>query len=176
MTLNLYLLILDRNFTVGTYETLRILRTTIKYLLKYGRQSYLTTHFFDYVTQCINKWQQINEQKAVFFPTKWKATPESLRTTEAEFLLLYNCGMFFFILSFFAGYILSFGLVRFRTIRLNARADARIECRCSRSRAEDGTISDVIIKNPDRKWDWDANDVMPGSEGLGILVIFENRS
>ena len=29
-------------------------------------------------------------------------------------------------------------------------------------------------KNP--KWDWDVNDVMPGSDGLGILVIFEKSS
>ena len=43
-------------------------------------------------------------------------------------LVLYNCGMIFFILSFFLGYILSFGLVRLRTIRLSARAGAHIEC------------------------------------------------
>ena len=35
------------------------------------------------------------------------------------------------------------------------------------------TITDVIIKTPGGKWDWDVNDVMPGSDGLGILVIFE---
>ena len=86
-------------------------------------------------------------------------------------LLLYNCGMIFFILSFFVGYILSFGLVRLRTIRLSARAGTHIERRCSRSRAEDVTITDVIIKTPDRKWDRGANDVMLGSDGLGFLVI-----
>ena len=90
-------------------------------------------------------------------------------------MLLYNCGVIFFILSFFVGYILSFGLVRLRTIRLKARAGAHVECRCSRSRAEDVTITD-IIKTPDRKWNWDVDDVMPGSEGLGILVIFEKSS
>ena len=58
---------------------------------------------------------------------------------------------FFFLLSFFVGYIISFGLVRLRTIRLSARAGAHIECRCSRSRAEDVTITNVIIKTPDRK-------------------------
>ena len=58
---------------------------------------------------------------------------------------------FFFISSFFVGYILSFGLVRLRTIRLSARAGAHIECRCSRSGAEDVTITDVIIKTPDGK-------------------------
>ena len=79
----------------------------------------------------------------------------------------------FFILSFFVGYILSFGLVRLRTIRLSVRAGAHIECRCSGSCAEDVTITDIIIKTPDRIWDWDANDIMPGSDGLGILVIFE---
>ena len=65
--------------------------------------------------------------------------------------MLYNCGMIFFILSFFVGYILSFGLVKLRTIQLSARAGTHIERRCSRSRAEDMTITDVIIKNPDRK-------------------------
>ena len=64
-------------------------------------------------------------------------------------------------------------MVRLRTIRLGARAGAHIECRCSRSRSEDVTITDVIIKTPDGKWDWGVNDVMPGSDGLGILVIFE---
>ena len=64
--------------------------------------------------------------------------------------MLYNYGMIFFILSFFVGYILSFGLVRLRTIRLSARAGAHIEC-SSRSRAEDVTITNVIIKTPDRK-------------------------
>ncbi len=38
------------------------------------------------------------------------------------------------------------------------------------------TITDVIIKTPDRKWDWDENDVMPGSEGLGMLVILKKSS
>ena len=41
--------------------------------------------------------------------------------------LLYNCGMIFFILSFFVGYIFSFGLVRLWTIRLNACAGTHIE-------------------------------------------------
>ena len=65
-----------------------------------------------------------------------------------------NCGMiFFFILSFFVGYILSFGLVRLRTIRLSlsARAGTHIECRCSPACGEDVTITDVIIKTRDWK-------------------------
>ena len=47
-------------------------------------------------------------------------------------------------------------------------------CRCthieysSRSRAEDMTIRNVIIKTPDRKWDWSVNDVMSWSDGLRI--------
>ena len=81
--------------------------------------------------------------------------------------------MIFFILSFFVGYILSFVLVRLRTIRLSARAGALIECRCSRSCTVDVTIPNGIIKTPDEKCDRDMNDVMPGSEGLGILVIFD---
>ena len=80
-----------------------------------------------------------------------------------------------FILSFFVGYILSFGLVRLRTIRLRARAGAHNKC-SSQSRAEDVTITNVIIKTPDRKWDWGMNDVVPGSDGQGILVIFEKSS
>ena len=58
---------------------------------------------------------------------------------------------FFYILSFFVGYILSFGLVRLRTFRLSARVGAHIERRYSRFRREDVTITDVIIKTPDRK-------------------------
>ena len=64
--------------------------------------------------------------------------------------MLYNCGMIFFILSFFVGYILSIGLVRLRTFRLSAQVGEHIERRCSRSRGEDVTITDVIIKPPDR--------------------------
>ena len=79
--------------------------------------------------------------------------------------------MIFFIWSFFVGYILSFDLVKPRTIRLSAHAGTHIEYRCSRSRTEDVTITDVIIKTPDAKWD--VNDVIPGSDGMGILVIFE---
>ena len=60
----------------------------------------------------------------------------------------------FFILSFFVGYILSFDLVRLRTIRLSARSGAHIECRCSVPCTEDVTITNVIIKTPDRKYDW----------------------
>ena len=59
--------------------------------------------------------------------------------------------MIFLILSFFVGYMLSFGLVRLRTIRLSARAGTHIECRCSRSHAADVTVTDVIIKPPDGK-------------------------
>ena len=63
----------------------------------------------------------------------------------------YNCRMIFFISSFFVGYILSFGFVRLRTIQLCARAGTNIECRCSCARTEDVTITNVIIKTPDRK-------------------------
>ena len=88
--------------------------------------------------------------------------------------MLYNCGRILFILSFFVGYILSFGLVRLRTIRLSARASADIEC-SSRTRAVDVTITNVIIKTPERKCDWGVNGVMARSNGLGILVIFEKK-
>ena len=68
--------------------------------------------------------------------------------------LLYNCWRIFLILSYFVGYILSFGLVRLRTIRLSARVGPHIVRRCSRLRGEDVTNTDVIIKTPDRKYDW----------------------
>ena len=64
--------------------------------------------------------------------------------------MLYNCGRIFFNIIIF-GYILSFGLVRLRTIRLSARAGASAHIECSsRSYAEDLTITNVIIKTPDR--------------------------
>ena len=87
--------------------------------------------------------------------------------------LLYNCGRIFFILSFFVGYILSFGLVRLRTIRLSAQVAAHIKRRCSRSRGEDVKITDVIIKkNRIGNKTGDVNDVMPGSDGQRILGGF----
>ena len=73
---------------------------------------------------------------------------------------------------FFLYYHFSLGLVRLRTIRLSAHEGAHIEC-SSRSRTEDVTITNVIIKTPERKWDWGVNDVMPGIEGLWFLLIFE---
>ena len=97
------------------------------------------------------------------------------RVIKLEFPMLYNCGMIFFILSFFVGYILSFSLVKLKTIRLSARAGAHIEFRCSRSCKEDVTTTDVMIKNPDGKWIWDANDVMPGSDEQGFLLILKKK-
>ena len=87
-------------------------------------------------------------------------------------LLLYNCGMIIYIYIYIYIYV-SFGLVRLRTIRLSARAGTHIGRRCSRSCAEDVTITDVIIKTPDRKQVWGVNDVMPGSDGLRFLVILK---
>ena len=77
---------------------------------------------------------------------------------------------FFLYYHFFVGYILSFGLVRFRTVQLSAWVGAHIE------RREDVTITDVIIKIPDRKWTGDVNDVMPGSDGLRILGDFWKKA
>ena len=71
----------------------------------------------------------------------------------------------FLLLMVFVNYILSFGLVGLWTIRLSA--GAKIEY-SSRSHAEDMTITNVIIKTLDRKLDWGVNDIMPGSDGLGI--------
>ena len=79
--------------------------------------------------------------------------------------MLYNRGRIFLILSFFVLYILSVhGLVRC------------IECRCSRTRGKDVTITDVTLKTPDRNRTGDVNDVMPGSDGLGFLVILNKSS
>ena len=89
------------------------------------------------------------------------------------FFVLYNCGRIFF--SFLVGYILSFDLVRLRTIRLSACAGAHTEY-SSRSRVEDVTITNVIIKTPDRKYDWGANNIMSGSDGLGFLVNLKRSS
>ena len=50
---------------------------------------------------------------------------------------------------------------------------AHIKCRCSRLRGEDVTVTDVIIKKPDRKRPGDVNDVMLGSDGLGFLGILK---
>ena len=88
--------------------------------------------------------------------------------------LLYNCRRIFFILSFSVGYILFFSLVRLRTFRLSAQVRAHFEHRCSCSRREDVTITDVIIKSQDSKrGTGDVNDDMLGSDGLGFLGILE---
>ena len=85
----------------------------------------------------------------------------------------HNCGrIFFFILSFFIGYILSFGLVRLRTFRLNARVGAHIERRRSHSCGEDVTITDVIIKTPDSKCDWGCEWCHARKRWTGILGYF----
>ena len=65
--------------------------------------------------------------------------------------MLYNFGGIFLCYHFFVGYILSFGLVRLRTVQLSAQVGAHIERRCSLSNGEDVRITGVIIKNPDRK-------------------------
>ena len=59
--------------------------------------------------------------------------------------LIYNCGRIFFILSFFVCYILSFGLVRLRTIRLCAHAGHTLSTVHARA-CVDVTITNVIIK------------------------------
>ena len=74
------------------------------------------------------------------------------------------------------GYILSFVLVRIRTIRLSARLGAHIEFRCSRSRGQDITVTNVIIKTLDRNETGDVNGVMPGSNGLRILGDFWKKA
>ena len=89
------------------------------------------------------------------------------------YLPLNNCYIilegFFFILSFFVGYILSFVSLRLRTFRLSARVVTRIERGCSRSRREDVTITDVIRKPRIVNRTGDVINFMPESDGLGIL-------
>ena len=85
----------------------------------------------------------------------------------------YNCGRVF-ILSVFVGYILSFGLVRLKTIRLSARASAHIEC-SSRSRVEDETITNVIIKTQDRKMGLGCYWRYAQKRWAGILGDFEKK-
>ena len=43
-------------------------------------------------------------------------------------------------------------------------------------RVKDVTITDVTIKTADRKWTGDVNDIMPGNDGLGFLVILNKSS
>ena len=38
------------------------------------------------------------------------------------------------------------------------------------------TITDVIIKTPDKNETGDVNDVMPGSDGLGFLGILKKKT
>ena len=57
----------------------------------------------------------------------FKNDPEYLTNGTAKVYICYIIAEGFFILSFFVGYILSFGLVRLRTFRLCARVGARIE-------------------------------------------------
>ena len=83
---------------------------------------------------------------------------------------------FFLILSFFVGYILSFGLVWLRNFRLCARVGAHIERRCSRSRREDVTITDIIIKTPDRKCDWGCEWRHARKRLAGILGYLEKSN
>ena len=80
----------------------------------------------------------------------------------------------FFLLIIFVNYILSFGLVGLWTIRLSAGAGAHIED-SSRSCVEDMTITNVIIKTPDKKLDWGVNDVMTRRDGEGISGFRKRR-
>ena len=59
------------------------------------------------------------------------------------------------------------GFELFGIVQVQVQVLAHIEY-SSRSRAEDMTITNVIIKTPDRKWNWVVNDVMPRSDGLRI--------
>ena len=82
--------------------------------------------------------------------------------------LLYNCGMIFL-------YYLFSLVISYHLVWLGFELFGSL-CRCSHSRTEDVTITNAIIKTPDGKWDWIVNDVMTGSDGLGILVIFEKSN
>ena len=90
-------------------------------------------------------------------------------------VLLYNCGRIFFILSFFVLYILSFGLVRLRTFRLSVWEGAGINAGVH-THVGGGDNHRYHNKNPrEKNVKGDVNDVMPGSDRLGFLVIL-NKS
>ena len=80
----------------------------------------------------------------------------------------YIIAEWFFYLIIFVNYILSFGLFRLWTIRLLVQVFTLMRGGCDNHKCHN--------KNIRWKWDWGVNDVMPGSDGLGILVIFEKSS
>ena len=80
----------------------------------------------------------------------------------------------YLILSIFILYILSY-LVRLRTFRLSAWVGADINAGVH-ARGEDVTITDVTINPQIENKTGDVNDVMPGSDELGFLVILNKSS
>ena len=64
---------------------------------------------------------------------------------------------------------------RLRNIRLRVRVVAHIKRWCSRSRGDDVTITDVIIKPPDRKWDLGCEWCHARKRWAGILGDFEKK-
>ena len=74
-------------------------------------------HFVDTFKRTLWKAKDTPTDKAIQqFLLVNRVTPNK-NTPSATMLVLYNCGMIVFILSFFVGYILSFGLVRLWTVR-----------------------------------------------------------
>ena len=85
--------------------------------------------------------------------------------------MLYNCGRIFFYYHF--SLVISYhsvwlGLELFGLVHVQVHTLSAVHARAWTYM----TITNVIIKAPVRKWDRGVNDVLPGSDGLRILVIF----
>ena len=68
----------------------------------------------------------------------------------------YNCGRIFFF------------YIRLWTVRLLVQVFTLARGGCNNHRCHN--------KTPDGKWDWGVNNVMPGSDGLGFLVILKKKA
>ena len=98
-----------------------------------------------------------------YYPSLYKC---KINITILKWLTMLNCGRIFFlyyhfslVISYHSGYL-----------------GAHIECRCLRSRGEDVTITDVIIKTPDKKWDWGCEWRPARKRWAGILGYFEKKA
>ena len=101
---------------------------------------------------------------------------ETLKKKEIVSLLiavLYNYGMIYYVNHF--SLIIFYHSVWLGFELFGSSCRSTYSEYSSHSCAEDMTITIVIIKTPDRKWFWDGNDVMPGSDGLRIWWFWKRR-